>query len=131
RHAVRPRPRRRAGAAPDRRVAAGGSAGGHLAAAVAMVPGFDAAGETPSVSCKPNAMLLFNPALAVGDAAIKDANGQNIADKFWPNKFLAKDAPPAIIFFGTDDRLNAGGRAYRDKAKTLGVRAELMMAAGQ
>ncbi len=118
------------GVDPDRIVAAGGSAGGHLAAAVAMVPGFDAAGETPSVSCKPNAMILFNPALNVPGHAVKDAGGQDIADKFWPNRFVAKDAPPAIIFFGTDDRLAAGGREYRDKAKKLGVRAELVMAEG-
>jgi acetyl esterase len=115
----------------DRIVAAGGSAGGHLAAAVAMVPGFDAAGETASVSCKPNAMLLFNPALNVPDVEIKDANGQNVAAKFWPNNFVAKDAPPCIIFFGTDDKLAAGGKEYIGKAKPLGVRAELMMAEGQ
>jgi acetyl esterase/lipase len=116
----------------DRIVAAGGSAGGHLAAAVAMVPGFDAAGETPSVSCKPNAMILFNPALNAPDGyEVKGADGQNLAEKFWPNRFLSKDAPPSIIFFGTEDRLNAGGKEYLAKAKKLGVRAVLMMADGQ
>src|SRR4029079_14661005 len=47
------------GVAPDRIVASGGSAGGHLAAATALLPGFDAPGENPSVSCKPNALVLF------------------------------------------------------------------------
>jgi acetyl esterase/lipase len=115
---------------PDRLVAAGGSAGGHLAAAVAMVPGFDAPGDTAGVSCKPNALLLFNPALNVPNHAVKDAGGQDVAAKFWPTPFLAKDAPPVVIFFGTNDRLLAGGREYCEKAKTLGVRAELFTAAG-
>jgi acetyl esterase/lipase len=119
------------GVDPGRIVAAGGSAGGHLAAAAALVPGFEAAGESPTVSCKPNAMILFNPALHVPDREVKDANGHNIADKFWPNKFLAKDTPPCLIFFGTEDRLGAGGKEYLAEAKKLGIWAELMTADGQ
>lgn len=47
---------------PDKLIASGGSAGGHLAAATSLVEGFDAADDDKSISCKPNALVLFNPA---------------------------------------------------------------------
>src|ERR1700733_10765315 len=47
---------------PDRIVASGGSAGGHIAACTAC-PGLDAEGEDLQVSSRPNALLLFNPVL--------------------------------------------------------------------
>lgn len=50
---------------PDRLAAGGGSAGGHLAAALATLPGMDEAGEDTSISAVPNALVLFNPALAL------------------------------------------------------------------
>ena len=51
------------GVDPDRIVAAGGSAGGHIAACTAFSPGLDAEGEDANVSSKPNALVLFNPVL--------------------------------------------------------------------
>jgi acetyl esterase/lipase len=51
------------GAHPDRVIASGGSAGGHIAACTALVDGFDAADDPKDTSCVPAALLLFNPAL--------------------------------------------------------------------
>ncbi len=48
---------------PQRIASAGGSAGGHLAAAVALLPGHDDPQDDTSVSCVPDAMVLFNPAV--------------------------------------------------------------------
>ena len=48
-----------------RLIAGGGSAGGHLAAAVALCPDSEVAGEDPAISVVPQAMLLFNPVLDV------------------------------------------------------------------
>ena len=118
---------------PDRIIASGGSAGGHLAAATWLVPGFDAGEDDKSISCRPNALVLFNPALNlanIGDHPITDADGKDIAKAISPTVFLTKDTPPAILFFGTADKLAGHGREYVAKAKELGVRAELWTAAG-
>jgi acetyl esterase/lipase len=50
---------------PNRIIAAGGSAGGHIAAA-AVLPGNDEPGEDTSISTRPNALVLHNPVLGVG-----------------------------------------------------------------
>jgi acetyl esterase len=112
-----------------RLIAAGGSAGGHLAAATAFVPGFAAAGEDAKVSCVPDALVLFNPALNFPEHSVKDEQGNELGPKFWPTPFLQKGAPPAIVFFGTDDRMWPQGQEYVHKAASLGARAELWTAA--
>ena len=118
---------------PDKVIASGGSAGGHLAASTALVEGFDAK-DDPKVSAKPNALVLFNPVLnmtLLGRRKVIGANGDDVAKAISPALYLAKDAPAAVIFFGTGDRLIAHGREYVAKAKPLGVRAELYTAADQ
>lgn len=116
---------------PEKVIASGGSAGGHLAAATALVEKFDAPGD-PKVSAKPNALVLFNPFLdgTLGDTGrtFKGANGSDITKDFSPALFLAKTTPPTIQFFGTDDRLLSHGQDYTAKAAKLGLRAELFTA---
>ena len=48
-----------------------------------------------------------------------------------PNSFIKAGTPPAIMFFGTEDKLKVGADQYLSKAKPLGVRAELWTADGQ
>ncbi len=46
---------------PNKVIAGGGSAGGHVAAATATTKAFNEEGEDTSVSCVPDALVLFNP----------------------------------------------------------------------
>lgn len=96
-------------------IAGGGSAGGHLAASTACLPYFDEPSENLSISSKPNALVLFNPALVIPpidvgtDEYLK--NIQNLEarlgakpESMSPYHHIKKGLPPTIIFHGTDDQ---------------------------
>ncbi len=119
---------------PGKIIAGGGSAGGHLAACTALVSAYDAESDDKSISAKPNAMVLFNPAMNIATLFKQNVTAGNpmtpeIAEAITPNSFVSKDTPPAILFFGTADKLKAGGDEYVQKATALGVRAEMWTAA--
>jgi acetyl esterase/lipase len=120
---------------PDKVIAAGGSAGGHLAACTALVTAYDAESDDKSVSAKPNAMVLFNPAMNIATLFKQRDTGDSemtldMAEAITPNNFVSKDTPPAILFFGTADKLKAGGDEYVKLATALGPRAEMWAAEG-
>lgn len=118
---------------PEKVIAGGGSAGGHLAAATALVSDFNAKSDNLAISAIPNALVLFNPALdlTLVDREIVDGDGHSINEAISATRFLHKKAPPAIIFFGTDDALSKHGVEYAAKAKELGLNVHLLWAAGQ
>lgn len=115
-------------------IAAGGSAGGHLAACTALVSAYDAEADDKAVSAIPNAMVLFNPAMNISTLFKERGAGDSdmtleMAEAITPNGFVTKDAPPAILFFGTADKLKVGGDEYVKRALALGLRAEMWTAA--
>jgi len=119
---------------PDRTVAAGGSAGGHIAACTALTPGLDAENEDTKVSSKPNALVLFNPVLrfdGIPQLMERIGNDEALGKAISPTLHLKKDGPPTLTFFGTADRLAAMGDEFVKKSKELGHRAELFTAEGQ
>jgi len=116
----------RLGIDPDRIAAGGGSAGGHVAAAVATVPGLDTDTDR-SISCRPSALVLYNP---VYDNGPKGYGHDRVKDRFReisPMHNIAKGMPATLVFLGTQDKLIpvATGEAFRDKMREVGSRSEL------
>jgi acetyl esterase/lipase len=105
----------------DRIVAAGGSAGGYIAAAAAC-PGLDNDGEDLHVSSRPNVLVLFNPFLPFRD--------QTARWKIVPTLHLSKETPPALLLFGTNDNLLRNAEEYVARSKEVGHRAEMYLAEG-
>lgn len=129
----------RLGVDPDRIAAGGGSAGGHLAAAVGTLEGFDAPNEDPAVSSRPNALVLFNPALDLTAAGFHlDPNSvryRGIANRMGadperisPLLHVKKGTPPCIIFHGKADTTVPYEQAERfaKRMKEAGNRCKLV-----
>ena len=113
---------------PARIVAGGGSAGGHLAAALATTDRVNEAGEDLAVDPMPAALLLFNPALNFkypgflkgAMAAAAKAAGHGIDDLLVADPFanVKSKMPPCLIFHGTADVTVPIG-AVREFAKAV------------
>tara|TARA_R110000751_G_scaffold68213_3_gene138877 strand:- start:4686 stop:5396 length:711 start_codon:yes stop_codon:yes gene_type:complete len=86
-------------------IASGGSAGGHLAAATALVEGYNDPADDMSIDCIPNALVLFNPVVDNGPGGYGyERIGESYKD-FSPLHNIKKDAPSTILFLGTKDHL--------------------------
>lgn len=119
---------------PDRIVAAGGSAGGHIAACTALTDGLEAEGEDLSVSSNPNALVLFNPVLrfdGIPSLMERIGNDKELGKKLSPTLHVSKTTPPTLILFGTADRLKEQGDEFVQRAKEVGFRTEMFTAENQ
>ncbi|MEL7585317.1 MAG: alpha/beta hydrolase [Prolixibacteraceae bacterium] len=114
-------------------VASGGSAGGHLAAATALVKKFNDNIDDLEVSCKPNALILFNPVLDNGPGG---SGYDRIGDKykdFSPLHNIKKGAPPTIVFLGTKDEYIpvVTTQYYKMVMEKVGSRCDLKLYDGE
>lgn len=116
----------------NRIVAAGGSAGGHLAACTALLKQFDEKNEDLKVSSVPNALVLFNPALDVSVLPSELGFGDK-AVAASPLHHVSRGSPPAIIFHGTADDIVPFNQAERfcEVMKKSGNRCELVLFEGK
>ncbi|MFX1338121.1 MAG: alpha/beta hydrolase [Promethearchaeota archaeon] len=111
---------------PNKIVAAGGSAGGHLALCSALIEVYEPADCT--MSSKPNALVLFNPVVdTVSDPRIAGLIKGDAKD-ISPIHHIKKGLPPIIIFHGTRDKVIPfkDVELFNKKMKDLGNSCELV-----
>ena len=87
---------------PNRIAAAGGSAGGHLAAVTANIDLFDNVNEDLGISSKPNLLVLYNPVIDFGSRQWLWIDNPLDAS---PVHNISKGSPPTIILTGTKDKI--------------------------
>ena len=86
-------------------IASGGSAGGHLAAATALIKGYNDPTDDMSIDCIPNALVLFNPVVDNGPGGYGFERIGEAYKDFSPLHNIKQSAPPTIVFLGTKDHL--------------------------
>ncbi len=112
------------GVDPARIAAAGGSAGGHLAAFTALVTGLDDPADDIKISCRPNALLLFNPVFNNGPGQWSHERLGGRFREFSPAHNIDKGAPPTCVFLRDSDKLIGVPvlREYEAAMKATGAR---------
>jgi acetyl esterase/lipase len=116
-----------------RRVAGYGvSAGGHLVAAAATLPSVN--GKRIARSSRPNALLMFSPALnmAHDQYFMSLMAGKGDPASYSPSEFISRTLPPTLIIQGEEDTivLARDARAFRDAAEKAGARCQLYVYPG-
>lgn len=127
---------RELGVDPAKIAAGGGSAGGHLAAALATLDSINDARDNAQIPTRPVALVLFNPAAKLGglrtepDQRFRDTAAVAAVD---PYEHVKKGHPPTIIFHGENDTTVpiASVRAYAAKVESLGDRCQVVGTPGQ
>lgn len=131
---------------PARIAAAGDSAGGHLAAALATLPDYQHPDDDLALSGRPDALLLYNPVIdltegdwvrfAVGGPALADRKNTprpahsaslDLARALSPLHHVAPGLPPTLIIHPRHDRVVPVSQSERFAAalRAAGDRCEL------
>ena len=104
--------------------AAGGSAGGHLAAVAGNIDLFDNNNEDLTISSKPNLLILYNPVLHFGRKWGWINNPSNAS----PYDNISKGSPPTIILTGTKDKIVPVEliENYKKRMEAVGSRCDVI-----
>jgi len=127
------------GVNPNQIAAAGGSAGGHVAACTGVIKGFEVKGEDLKISSVPNAMVLYNPPCVLAAVPEKKnyLSAQAMAgmaarmgvapEQLSPWHNVSKGHPPTLVLHGEADSLVPfwTSKVFVEKMKKAGNLAEL------
>ena len=120
----------------ERVAAAGGSAGGHLAAATATLTDLEGAEGAP---VRPDALILFNPAVVMAPVEGVFRPNEALAQRFArpletlsPYHHLAAGHPPTLVLHGSGDTVVPADTAvaYCDRIASLGGDCEIVLYGG-
>jgi acetyl esterase/lipase len=128
---------------PSRIAASGGSAGGHLAGAIGTLPD-PMEGKPEFVSSRPDALVLFNPALVLAPYEELDLKGfvANLGEErlgvkdardLSPVHHVRAGLPPAVIFHGEADTTVpfATTKVFAEAMRKAGNRCDLIAYPGE
>lgn len=108
---------------PARVITGGGSAGGHISALATLNPGLNDPADPPGIDTSVVAYLWFNPAFAPDDTQDPEIDIL---------RFVNKELPPAIAFFGTEDPWKKGwDTAYARWREAGSTAIDLRLAQGE
>ena len=121
------------GVDPQRIAAAGSSAGGHVAACTAILPGFDEKTEDTKVSSVPNALVLYNPVIDTSPTGYGNARLGDRWEEISPLQHVRPGQPPTLVFHGTADKIvpYANAVAFEKAMQGAGNRCELVTIQGE